>query len=64
MLGSSTQRCVNRAVQEFRQAGAAPRRTKSALCACYRRLCARMDKAKAKAVTAAACRLGRLCRRC
>ena len=58
VLGSKTKPSVNRAAQAFRQAAAALRSSKSALGAYYRRLCARMDKAKA--VTAAAHKLARL----
>jgi transposase len=58
VLGSKTKHSVNRASQAFRQAAAALRSSKSALGAYYRRLCARMDKAKA--VTAAAHKLARL----
>lgn len=58
VLGSKTKHSVNRAAQAFRQAAAALRSSKSALGAYYRRLCARMDKAKA--VTAAAHKLARL----
>lgn len=58
VLGSKTKHSVSRASQAFRQAAAALRSSKSALGAYYRRLCARMDKAKA--VTAAAHKLARL----
>ena len=58
VLGSKTKHSVNRAAQAFRQAAAALRSSKSALGAYYRRMCARMDKAKA--VTAAAHKLARL----
>ncbi len=58
VLGSKTKHTVNRAAQAFRQAAAALRSSKSALGAYYRRMCARMDKAKA--VTAAAHKLARL----
>jgi transposase len=58
VLGSKTKHSVNRAAQAFRQAAAALLSSKSALGAYYRRLCARMDKAKA--VTAAAHKLARL----
>lgn len=58
VLGSKTKHSVNRAAQALRQAAAALRSSKSALGAYYRRLCARMDKAKA--VTAAAHKLARL----
>jgi hypothetical protein len=49
---------VNRATQAFKQAAAALRTSQSALGTYFRRLCARMDKAKA--VTAAAHKLARL----
>jgi transposase len=58
VLGSGTKHSVNRATQAFKQAAAALRTSKSALGAYFRRLCARMDKAKA--VTAAAHKLARL----
>lgn len=58
VLGSKTKPSENRAAQAGRQAAAALRSSKSALGAYYRRLCARMDKAKA--VTAAAHKLARL----
>lgn len=57
-LGSDTKHSVTRATQAFKQAAAALRTSQSALGAYYRRLCARMDKAKA--VTAAAHKLARL----
>jgi transposase len=57
-LGSSTKHSVNRATQAFKQAAAGLRTSQSALGAYFRRLCARMDKAKA--VTAAAHKLARL----
>lgn len=58
ILGSKTKRCANRVAQALRLAAAALRTSQSALGAYYRRLCARMDKAKA--VTAAAHKLARL----
>jgi transposase len=58
VLGSSSKHSVNRATQAFKQAAAALRTSESALGAYYRRLCSRMDKAKA--VTAAAHKLARL----
>ena len=58
VLGSGTKHSVNRATQAFKQAAAALRTSQSALGAYFRRLCARMDKAKA--VTAAAHKLARL----
>ena len=58
VLGSKTKHSVNRASQALRQAAAALRSSKSALGAYFRRLCGRMDKAKA--VTAAAHKLARL----
>lgn len=58
VLGSGTKHSANRATQAFKQAAAALRTSQSALGAYYRRLCARMDKAKA--VTAAAHKLARL----
>ena len=58
VMSGKTKRCVNRAAQALRLAAAALRSSKSALGAYFRRLCARMDKAKA--VTAAAHKLARL----
>lgn len=58
VLGSSSKHSVNRATQAFKQAAVALRTSQSALGAYYRRLCSRMDKAKA--VTAAAHKLARL----
>jgi transposase len=58
VLGASTKHSVNRATQAFKQAAAALRTSQSALGAYYRRLCSRMDKAKA--ITAAAHKLARL----
>lgn len=57
-LGSATKRSPNRATQALKLAAAALRTSKSALGAYYRRMCSRMDKAKA--VTAAAHKLARL----
>ena len=58
LLSGRTLPCANRAAQALRLAAAALRTSQSALGAYYRRLCARMDKAKA--VTAAAHKLARL----
>jgi len=58
VMSGKTQRCANRAAQALRLAAAALRTSRSALGAYFRRLCARMDKAKA--VTAAAHKLARL----
>jgi len=58
LSGSSAKRTANRAAQALRMAAASLRTSKSALGAYYRRLCARMDKAKA--VKAAAHKLARL----
>lgn len=57
MLRVKTKHSINRASQAFRQAAAALRSSKSALEACYRRLCSRLDKGKA--VTPAAHKLAR-----
>lgn len=57
-LASGTKHSANRATQAFKQAAAGLRTSQSALGAYFRRLCARMDKAKA--VTAAAHKLARL----
>lgn len=57
-LGAKTKRCANRATQALKLAAAALRSSQSALGAFYRRMSARMDKAKA--VTAAAHKLARL----
>jgi len=57
-LGSATKHSTNRATQALKQAAAALRTSQSALGAYFRRLCGRMDKAKA--VTAAAHKLARL----
>ena len=58
ILGSRSKRTANRATQALKLAAVALRNSKSALGAYYRRMCARMDKAKA--VTAAAHKLARL----
>ncbi len=58
VMSGKTKRCANRAAQALRLAAAALRSSKSALGAYYRRMCARMDRAKA--VTAAAHKLARL----
>ena len=58
VMSGKTKRCANRAAQALRLAAAALRSCQSALGAYYRRLCARMDRAKA--VTAAAHKLARL----
>ena len=58
VMSGKTRRCANRAAQALRLAAAVLRASKSALGAYYRRLCARMDRAKA--VTAAAHKLARL----
>ena len=58
LLGAASKRSANRASQALKLAAAALRSSKSALGAYYRRMCARMDKAKA--VTAAAHKLARL----
>ncbi|MBG6081828.1 hypothetical protein IWX58_003515 [Rubrivivax gelatinosus] len=58
VMSGKTRPTANRAVQALRLAAAALRTSQSALSAYYRRLCARMDKAKA--VTAAAHKLARL----
>jgi transposase len=58
VMSGKTKRCANRAAQALRLAAAALRSSQSALGAYFRRLCARMDKAKA--VTAAAHKLARL----
>jgi transposase len=58
VMSSKTKRCANRAAQALRLAAAALRASQSALGAYFRRLCSRMDKAKA--VTAAAHKLARL----
>ena len=58
VMSGKTKRCANRAAQALRLAAAALRTSQSALGAYYRRICSRMDKAKA--VTAAAHKLARL----
>jgi transposase len=58
VMSGKTKRCANRAAQALRLAAAALRTSQSALGAYFRRMCARMDKAKA--VTAAAHKLARL----
>src|SRR4029079_10103577 len=57
-ISGKTRRSANRSAQALRLAAAALRTSQSALGAYFRRLCARMDKAKA--VTAAAHKLARL----
>ena len=57
-MSGRTKRCANRAAQALRLAAAALRTSKSALGAYFRRMCSRMEKAKA--VTAAAHKLARL----
>ena len=57
-MSGKSKRCANRAAQALRLAAAALRTSQSALGAYYRRICSRMDKAKA--VTAAAHKLARL----
>jgi transposase len=58
VMSGKTKRVVNRAAQALQLAAAALRSSKSALGAYFRRMCSRMDKAKA--VTAAAHKLARL----
>lgn len=58
LMSGKTKRCANRPAQALRLAAAALRTSQSALGAYYRRICSRMDKAKA--VTAAAHKLARL----
>ena len=58
VISGKTKRCANRAAQALRLAAAALRTSQSALGAYFRRMCSRMDKAKA--VTAAAHKLARL----
>jgi transposase len=58
VLSGRTKCCANRAAQALRLAASALRSSQSALGAYFRRLCSRMDKAKA--VTAAAHKLARL----
>jgi len=57
-LSGTTKRCANRAAQALRMAAQALRKSQSALGAYHRRLCARMDRAKA--ITATAHKLARL----
>ena len=57
-MSGKTKRCANRAAQALRLAAASLRTSHSALGAYFRRMCSRMDKAKA--VTAAAHKLARL----
>ena len=58
VMSGKTKRCANRAAQALRLAAAALRTSKSALGAYFRRMCSRMDKAKA--ITATAHKLARL----
>jgi transposase len=58
VLSGATKRSANRLAQALRLAATALRRSQSALGAYYRRLCGRLDKAKA--VTATAHKLARL----
>ena len=58
VMSGRTKRCANRAAEALRMAAAALRTSKSALGAYFRRLCSRMDRAKA--ITAAAHKLARL----
>ena len=58
VISGKTKRVANRAAQALRLAAAALRTSQSALGAYFRRMCSRMDKAKA--VTAAAHKLARL----
>ncbi len=58
VISAATKPTANRAAQALRLAAAALRTSQSALGAYYRRLCARMDKARA--VTACAHKLARL----
>lgn len=57
VMSGKTKRCANRAAQALRLAAAGLRMSQSALGAYYRRMCARMDRAKA--VAAAAHKLAR-----
>lgn len=57
-LSGETKRCANRAAQALRMAAQSLRKSQSALGAYHRRLCARMDRAKA--ITATAHKLARL----
>jgi len=52
VMSSKTKRVANRAAQALRLAAAALRSSQSALGAYFRRMCSRMDKAKAVAATA------------
>jgi transposase len=58
VMSGKTKRCANRAAQALRLAAAGLRTSQSALGAYYRRMCARMDRAKA--VAAGAHKLARL----
>ena len=58
VMSGKTKRCANHAAQALRLAAAALRTSQPALGAYFRRMCSRMDKAKA--VTAAAHKLARL----
>jgi transposase len=58
VLSGKSKRTANRAAQALKLAAAALKSSQSALGAYYRRMCARLDKAKA--VTAAAHKLARL----
>ena len=58
VMSGKTKRCANRAAQALRLAAAGLRTSQSALGAYYRRMCSRMDRAKA--VAAAAHKLARL----
>ena len=57
-LSGETKRCANRAAQALRMSAQSLRQSRSALGAYHRRLCARMDRAKA--ITATAHKLARL----
>ena len=57
-LSGETKRCANRAAQALRMGAQSLRKSRSALGAYHRRLCARMDRAKA--ITATAHKLARL----
>ena len=52
VMSGKTKRCANHAAQALKLAAAALRTSQSALGAYFRRMCARMDKAKAVAATA------------
>ena len=58
VMSGRTKRCANRAAEALRMAAAALRTSKSALGGYFRRICSRMDRAKA--ITAAAHKLARL----